>query len=83
MRHITGNRAQRKADGGLVTPRTQVVQEEVGTQLAMNYIGRQQGAVAQWVELQTIFEICAGEKGYEGGGSGGTHGDVKRRRKHS
>ena len=38
--------------------------------MAMNYIGIQQGAVAQLVELQTIFEICAGEKGYEGGGLG-------------
>ena len=44
------------------------MQEAVVIQLVMNYIGRQQGAVAQWVELQTIFDMCAGDKGYEGGG---------------
>ena len=46
------------------------MQEAVGTQLLLNYIGRQQGAVAQWVDLQTIFYICAEKKGYEVGGLG-------------
>ena len=44
------------------------MQETVGNQLVMNYIWIQQGTVAQWVELQTLFEMCAGEKGYGRGG---------------
>ena len=37
--------------------------------LAMTYIGRRQATVAQWVALRPLFEVCAREKGYEGGGS--------------
>ena len=34
----------------------------------MNHIGIQHGTVTQWVALQPIFEVRAGEKGYEGVG---------------
>ena len=34
----------------------------------MTYIGIQQATLAQWVALQPIFDVCAGETGYEGGG---------------
>ena len=47
----------------------EVAQEAAGTQSAMNYIARRQGTVSQWAALRPIFEVCAGEKGYEGGGS--------------
>ena len=33
----------------------------------MTYIGRLQATVAQWVALQPIFDVCSGEKVYEGG----------------
>ena len=33
----------------------------------MTYKGRQQATVSQWVALLPIFEVCKGEKGYEGG----------------
>ena len=68
LRHITGKRVLRKVDGRWVTPRVEVVQEAAGNQLVMTYIGRQQGTVAQWVELWQIFEVCSGDNGYEGGG---------------
>ena len=45
---------------------TEVYQEEVGTQLAMTYIGRKQANVVQRVALRPIFEVCVVEKGYEG-----------------
>ena len=32
------------------------------------YIGIRKATVAQWVTLQPILEVCAGEKGCEGGG---------------
>ena len=44
------------------------MQELAGTQSVMNYIGRQQATVSQWVELKPIFEVYAGEKGHRGGG---------------
>ena len=47
--------------------RAEVVLEAEGMQLSMTYIGKQQATVAQWVALQPIFEVCAEEKGYEGG----------------
>ena len=46
----------------------EVVQEAAVTQLEMAYIWRRQATVSQWVELRPIFEVCAGEKVYEGGG---------------
>ena len=50
------------------TPGAEVVREAAGSQLAMNYIGTRQEIVAQWVALRPMFEVCEGEKGYEGGG---------------
>ena len=35
--------------------------------MSMIYIGRRKATVAQWVEVRPIFEVFAGEKGYEGG----------------
>ena len=43
------------------------MQEVAGTKLVITYIGRRQATVSQWVALQPIFEVCTGEKGYEGG----------------
>ena len=34
----------------------------------MTYIGIRQATRAQWVVLWPIFEVCAGDKGYEGRG---------------
>ena len=45
------------------------MQEVAGNQSEMNYIWKRQGTVAHWVALRPIFDVCAGEKGYEGGGS--------------
>ena len=50
-----------------MTPSAKVVQELAVTQSAMTYIGKTQGTVEQWVVLWPIFEVCAGEKSYEGG----------------
>ena len=44
------------------------MREAAGTQLAMTYIGRRKATVAQWVALRPLLEVCAREKGYEGGG---------------
>ena len=44
------------------------MQEAAETQSLMTYIGIRQSTVAQWVALQQIFEVCAGETDYDGGG---------------
>ena len=31
-------------------------------------IGKRQATVSEWVDLRPIFEVCAKETGYEGGG---------------
>ena len=35
----------------------------------MNYIGRRQTTVAKWVAIRPLFEVCAREIGYKGGGN--------------
>ena len=44
------------------------MQEAAGTQSEIIYIVRQQATVSQWVALRSMFEVCAREKGYKGGG---------------
>ena len=65
--HITGNRALRIVDRTQNTPGAEAVQEAAVTHSAMICIWRQQATVVQWVALRLIFEVCTGEKGYEGG----------------
>ena len=44
------------------------IREAAGTQSARIYIDRRQATLAQWVALHPLFELCARETGYEGGG---------------
>ena len=68
LRQIMGKRAWRKSDGKWVTTKAEVVWKAAGTQSEMIYIGRRQGMVAQWVALWPIFEVCARDTVYTGGG---------------
>ena len=36
--------------------------------LAMTYIERRQATVEQWMVLRPVLKVCAGDKGYKGGG---------------
>ena len=48
------------------------------------YIELRQETVAQWVEINPLFEVCARETGYEGGGGGvGRCGGAKRPRENN
>ena len=42
--------------------------QAAGTKLLKEYINKRQGTVAEWVALWKIFEVCAKDTGYEGGG---------------
>ena len=67
LRLITGKRGRWKSDKIWDTPSSKLVWEEAGTHLVTTYIGRRLGTVVQWVSLRKFFEVCAEEKGYEGG----------------
>ena len=45
-----------------------IVLEGAGTHLFRKYVDMRQATVMEWVELQPIFDVCARETGYEGGG---------------
>ena len=49
-------------------PGSEGVREVVGTHSVITYIGRRQTTMAEWVALRPLYEVCAKEKGYEGGG---------------
>ena len=59
MIQITGKQVRRKADGARVIPKAEVVREAVGNQSAVIYTRIRQGAVAQWVAMRPIFQVCA------------------------
>ena len=67
LRKITRKRVRRLGDRTWETNGLEGVQEEVGTQSVITYIGRRQATVAHRLVLHPIFELCAGGKGYEGG----------------
>ena len=66
-----GKRVQRTIYGKWVTPETGEVLNVARRQTASTYIGCRKGGVAHWVSLKTIFEICALNQGFEGGGRRG------------
>ena len=42
--------------------------QAAGTKPLRYYINRSQAAVAEWVAIRPIFEVCVKYTGYEGGG---------------
>ena len=68
LRRITGKRARQLRDGTWDMPGAEGVRETSGTQSARTYIWRRQENVAQWMVLRPIFEVCARDTWYEGGG---------------
>ena len=44
------------------------VLQAAGTKHLWEYINKMKATVAEWVYLQQIFEVCAKETGYKGGG---------------
>ena len=67
LRHITGKQVRQIVDKTWETTVEEVAREAAGMQSVMNYIVRPQATVEQWVALRPIFEVCEGDKGYEGG----------------
>ena len=68
LRMIMGKKSKQLGYGTWDTPGTEVIDEKLVTQLDRIYIEQRQETVAQWVALHPLFEVCARETGYEGGG---------------
>ena len=68
LRMIIGNRVKQLEDGTWETTGVEGILEAAGTQSARIYIEQRQATVAQWVALRPLFDVCARETGYEGGG---------------
>ena len=65
---IAGKRENQLGYGTWETLGAEGIREAAGTQSARIYIERRQATVAQWVVLRPLFDVCARETGYEGGG---------------
>ena len=68
LRQVTRLKVKRLKDGPWQKLASDRVLQGEGTQPLQTYIGRRQATVAEWVSLRPIFEVCAKETGYEGGG---------------
>ena len=67
LQQVTGMKARSLRDKTWRKEGADRVLQAEGTKPLREYIKRRQATVAEWVDLQTIFEVCAKEKGYEGG----------------
>ena len=68
MRQVTGKKARRLGDDNWRKEGPESVLQASGTEPLRDYINKRQVMVAEWVDLQPIFEVCAKEIGYEVGG---------------
>ena len=59
---------KRQRDGTCIRAAAARVLKEAGIQTLGAYIEKRQAAVAEWVDLRLVLEICDKETGYEGGG---------------
>ena len=68
IRKFTYKQAMRRRDGSWRQVTAEAVLQGAGTQTIRTYVDRGQATVAEWVATQTIFDSCAVEAGYDGGG---------------
>ena len=68
LKQVTGNRARWQQDGCWRREGADSMLQVAGTQPLRTYIDRRQATVAEWVATRPIFEVCAQEIWYEGGG---------------
>ena len=68
LQQVTGEKAQRLGYKTWKKYGTDSVLQETGTKHLREYVNNKQATVAEWVVLLPIFEVCANETGYEGGG---------------
>ena len=68
LQQVTGMKEWRLWDKTWTKEGPYRVMQEAGTKPLRGYIDKRQATVVEWVKLRPIFEVCAEETGYEGGG---------------
>ena len=68
FRRITRKQETRQRDGSWRQVPTEAVLRGEGTQTLRTYVARQQATVAEGVATWPVFDMCAQETGYGGGG---------------
>ena len=68
LRQVTWMKARRLGDNTWTKEGLERLIQTAGTKPLWEYINKKQAMVVEWVALRPIFEVCAKEKGYEGGG---------------
>ena len=64
LRRITGKQERFQADGSWETPAYKNVIQAVGMKTEAMYKFYRQAKVVQWVDLQTLLEVCIQETSY-------------------
>ena len=68
LRQVTKSKEKWLKGGLWLKAEAKKVLHEAETQLLQIYLGRIQETVAEWVSQRPIFDVCARDTGYEGGG---------------
>ena len=68
LRQLTGKKARRLENKTWRKEMLDSVLQAEGKKSLRDYINKRQAAVADWVDLCPIFEVCAKETGYKGWG---------------
>ena len=65
---VTRSNARRMKYGSWRQAEAKTILQGVRTHSLRTYVDRRQATVAEWVSLRSIFDVCARETVYEGGG---------------
>ena len=65
---VKKSKAKRLRDWSWRKAETKKFLQGAGTQPLRKYLDRRQATVSEWVSLRPIFDVCARETRYEGGG---------------
>ena len=68
LMQVTRKHATRRRDGSWRQVTTEAFLQGVGTQTLRTYVDRRQATVVKWVSARPVFDVCARDTGYEGGG---------------
>ena len=68
LRQVAGTSARKLGVDTWKKEGEERVLQATGENPLRGYIERRQAAVAEWVDLQLLFEVCAEETGFDGGG---------------
>ena len=68
LRQVTCKQATQRRHGSWRQVTAEAVLQGAGTQTIRTYVDRRQETMTEWVSTRTIFDVCAREMEYKGGG---------------